>query len=232
MKPIIGVLAEVDSTLTCKVNGAYITAIEKSGGIPVLLPYGQEDATLDAFTDVCDGFLFTGGADVDPLRYGEKVKDTCGTIQHRRDELDFAMFNRALATGKPILAICRGAQLVNVALGGTLYQDIPTEFITDMIHRQIEPKDAFSHNVCVIEGTPLRALVGKERIPVNSFHHQAAKKLGAGLCVMACADDGIPEAFYLSGDRYLRAYQWHPEGLFENDIYSRIIFSDFIKACN
>ena len=231
MKPIIGVLAEVDTELVCKVNNAYINAIEKSGGVPVLLPYVQDKATLDAFVTKCDGFFFTGGADVAPSRYGEEIKDTCGVIQYRRDELDFAMLERVLDSRKPILAVCRGAQLVNVALGGTLYQDIPTEVDTNTVHRQSEPKNVFSHSVRTVENTPLSTLLGMETIPVNSFHHQAIKMLGNGLEVMALADDGIIEAVYRTGTQYLRAYQWHPEGLFENDIYSRLIFSDFIKAC-
>lgn len=231
MPPIIGILAEVDNEIITKVQNSYINAIEKSGGIPILLPYVQDDKTIESLVDVCDGFLFTGGRDIDPLRYGEQVKDTCGEIQKYRDELDLKVFQRVIATSKPILAICRGAQLVNVALGGTLYQDISTEIKTGIPHQQSEPNFCTSHSVQVFENTPLFDLVGEKSIPVNSFHHQAIKKLGEGLEVMAVAEDGIPEAFYVSGERYIRTYQWHPERLCDHDIYNRRIFDDFIEAC-
>lgn len=129
------------------------------------------------------------------------------------------------------MAICRGAQLVNVALGGTLYQDIPTEIISNIPHRQTEPKDSHSHEICVFENTPLRNLVMSERIKVNSFHHQALKLLGNGLSVMATADDGVIEAVYSTEHPYLLAYQWHPERLFDADNLNRVLFTDFIDAC-
>ena len=195
------------------------------------MPYVSDDSAIEAFVTLCDGFFFTGGADVSPTRYGEQPKPACGDIQYNRDELEYRVLEQALRTAKPILAVCRGAQLVNVAFGGTLYQDIPSEMDTSIPHRQSEPKFSPSHSVTVWENTPLRALTGRERIPANSFHHQAIKTLGTGLEIMATADDGIVEAVYLPQVRYLRAYQWHPERLYENDRYNRLIFEDFIKAC-
>lgn len=115
-----------------------------------------------------------------------------------------------------------------MALGGTLYQDIPSEIKTTLPHRQTEPKDAPSHEVQLLDGAPLKALTGKNRIPANSFHHQAIKRLGEGLRVMAVADDGVIEAVYHTGDRYLRAYQWHPERLYDSDEDNRLLFDDFI----
>ena len=141
------------------------------------------------------------------------------------------MVQRVLAAQKPILVICRGAQLVNVALGGTLYQDIPTEMQTTLLHRQSEPKFSPSHAVRVIEHTPLMELVGKEWLEANSFHHQAIKHLGKGLAVMAVAEDGIIEAVYATGASYLRAYQWHPERLYDTHWQHRLVFDDFINAC-
>ena len=231
MRPIIGVFAEVDLEQNTKVQNAYIRAIEESGGIPILLPYVKDTDTMNHFVNLCDGFFFTGGADIDPQRYEEKAKATCGEIQVNRDELEFKVFQVVINTSKPILAVCRGAQLVNVALGGTLYQDIPSEIPTQISHRQNEPKFSPSHSIIVLENTPLFRLMEKERIPANSFHHQAIKTLGDGLEVMALADDNIVEAFYLTEERYIRAYQWHPERLYETDIYNRRIFDDFIKAC-
>ncbi len=231
MKPIIGVLAEVDLEQNTKVQNGYIRAIEESGGIPILLPYVKDTDTMERFVSLCDGFFFTGGADIDPQRYGEEPKNTCGRIQYARDELEFAVIQIVNKTSKPLLAVCRGAQLVNIALGGTLYQDIPSEINTQISHKQTEPKNSPSHDVQILKSTPLFELMKKTEMTANSFHHQAIKKLGEGLQIMAVADDGIVEAFCLSGERYLRAYQWHPERLYGTDIDNRLIFDDFIRAC-
>ena len=197
MKPIIGMLAEVDDELSVKLQNSYVKAIERSGGIPIILPYVTDGETVKQFVELADGFCFTGGVDVEPRHYGEQTKDTCGDIQRARDELEFKVFEEVVHTNKPILAICRGIQFVNVALGGTLYQDIPTELETTMLHRQTEPKDTPSHEVNVLENTPLHELVGgANRITANSFHHQAIKTLGKGLAVMSRADDGIIEAVF------------------------------------
>ena len=231
MKPIIGILAEVDSTLAGRVGHLYVSAIEQSGGVPLLLPYVTEQDTLAAFAECCHGFLFTGGGDIDPLRYGEERLPECGEPTGSRDALELAVFDAILKTGKPIMAICRGIQLVNVALGGTLYQDLPSQLGESVRHRQEEPKDAPSHVVSLIADTPLRALAQQDSIPANSFHHQAVKALGHGLEVMAVTEDGVVEAVYLKGSQYLRAYQWHPERLYHQDPRQRALFDDFIHAC-
>ena len=231
MRPIIGVLAEIDSELSTKVRHSYIHAIEQSGGIPVLFPYVDGDETVEHMVDSCDGFLFTGGADIDPKRYGEEAGENIGEIQAHRDEFEFHVFQKVINTEKPILAICRGAQLVNVALGGTLYQDIPSQVQTNMLHRQIEPYFSPSHNVKILINTPLSELMRTEQITANSFHHQAIKALGKGLETMAIAEDGIVEAVYSPVGRYIRAYQWHPERLVDIDTQNRKIFEDFIHAC-
>ena len=227
MKPLIGILAEVDIDAVTKVQNTYAEAIEKSGGVPILLPYIENAETIKCFVELCDGFFFTGGADIDPVYYGESVSDACGPIQPLRDALEFRLFEAVIATEKPILAICRGAQLVNVALGGTLYQDISSELDTWIAHRQSEAKCSPSHAVSVLSDTPLERLIGTVQMTANSFHHQAVKRLGRDLSVMALAEDGIIEAFFLKGTRYLRAYQWHPERLFEADAQNRMIFSIF-----
>ena len=231
MRPIIGVLAEVDAELNTRVQNSYIHAIEKAGGTPVLFPYVDENGTIERLVDICDGFVFTGGTDIFPKRYGEEAGEHLGELQENRDDLEFHFFQKVIKTSKPLLAICRGAQLVNVALGGTLYQDIPTELSTNIAHRQNEPKFSPSHDVKIVANTPLHEMMGTEKIKGNSFHHQAIKTLGKGLEIMAFAEDGIIEAVYLCGKRYIRAYQWHPERLFETDTQNRMIFEDFIHAC-
>ena len=232
MKPTIGVLAAVSDEKESSVQNPYIKAVEQCGGIPVLLPYVEQDGTLDRYARLCDGFFFAGGFDIAPQRYGEEPKKNCGALQRYRDEMDFKMFEKAFSTAKPILGICRGAQLINVALGGTLHQDIPSEIKTDIMHRQTEPTFSYSHAVRILENTPLHSLILQDHMKANSFHHQAIKRLGEGLVPMAVADDGILEAAYLPGKRYLRAYQWHPERLFEMCEYNKRIFVDFISACS
>ena len=228
MNPIIGILAEVDDErLTC-VLPTYIHAIEAAGGLPLLLPYVENIETVADFTRRCDGFCFTGGMDVDPARYGEAIKPACGTIQRYRDDLEFRVLGEVLKADKPILAICRGAQLINVAFGGTLYQDLPSEYDTPIPHRQSEGKFEPSHPILVEQGTPLFALVGKTSMTGNSFHHQAIKDLGDGLEIMARAEDGIVEAVWSPKMRYLRAYQWHPERLYDLDADNRSIFENFV----
>ncbi len=231
MTPIIGMLGEVDAEKSTIVQTAYLRSIENAGGTPVLLPYTQEKKTVERFVSLCDGFVFTGGGDVHPNRYGEEMKETCGTPDVMRDELELAVFASAYKAGKPILAICRGIQILNVAMGGTLYQDLPTEYPVKLFHRQKEPKFSPSHGVKIMENTPLHTLIGAEEMTANSFHHQAVKDLAAGLEVMALSDDGVIEAVYAPGKGYLRAYQWHPERLAGTDENNHLLFEDFIKAC-
>lgn len=229
MKPIVGILAEVNEEKTAVLH-TYIRAIEESGGIPVLIPYIEREETFDRFLTFCDGFFFTGGADIDPGRYGEKSHPESGPFQPLRDVLEFSMLEKVYASEKPILGVCRGAQLLNVFLGGALYQHIPDVFASSVFHRQSEPKTSPSHSILICEHTPLRELVGKDDMLGNSFHHQAVKTLGKGLRVMAKASDGIVEAFYSESYPYLRAYQWHPERLFAIDADNKKIFEDFISA--
>lgn len=230
MKPIIAMLVEIDDDRAAKALNTYVHAIEGAGGLPLIIPYSESEEVIDRYVELCDAFFFTGGRDIDPKYYGEEISAACGEMHHFRDELEFRVFKKAFASGKPILGICRGAQLINVALGGTLYQDIPSELETDMLHRQTEPTMSPSHSVNILPDTPLFDLLGSEKIVANSFHHQAAKRLGDGLEVMAKADDGVIEAFYLKGERYLRAYQWHPERLFDTYTTNRAIFLDFINV--
>lgn len=231
MKPIIGLLAEVDADKKNGLNYSYSAAIEAAGGIAVLLPYTESEATLSDYTALCDGFFFTGGADIDPKHFGEQIHPACGQIYEHRDALELSIFPLALKSGKPILGICRGLQLINVALGGTLYQDLPTEYAVTLSHRQTEPATAPSHGIKILKDTPLHALIGKEYMTGNSFHHQAIQTLGKGLSVTARAEDGVIEAVTYEGDSYLRAYQWHPERLCTSDADNLRLFEEFIGKC-
>lgn len=231
MKPIIGVLTSVDNERTTSAVSLYVEPIERSGGIPIVLPFTLNSSTHKKYAELCDGFFFSGGADIDPLYYGEEASAYCGELEPYRDSHEFSMLDDVLRLKKPILAICRGIQLINVGLGGTLYQDIPSELNTPISHRQKEPKLSHSHHINVLADTPLSDIFGEGEILVNSFHHQAIKSLGKGLSPMAFAEDGIIEAVYLKDYPYLRGYQWHSERLYDSDSYNRKLLDDFICAC-
>ena len=230
-RPLIGITVDIEDDRFLSTPAAYMTAVERAGGVPLILPFCENEETIARYVELCDGFLFSGGKDIDPARYGEERSQNCGELAPIRDDLEFRLLDAVMKTDKPILAICRGMQFINVAFGGTLIQDIPTELDTDISHRQTEPKFDFSHSVNVLEGTPLCDLAGCGRIRANSFHHQSVKRMADGFELMAEADDGIAEAMYFKGERYIRAYQWHPERLFEIDGNARAIFSDFINEC-
>lgn len=228
--PIIAILAQVDNEKNTKLASTYTEAIEKSGGVPLIFPYTEDEKTLDSLIELCDGFLFSGGADIEPSLYGEQRSPFCDASQSYRDSLELRVFAKVFEARKSIMGICRGIQLINVALGGSLYQDIPSEYQTGILHRQTEPNDMPSHSVLIESETPLYALVGKDSMPSNSFHHQALKRLGKGLEVMATSEDGMVEAVYLKGYPYLRAYQWHPERLYGTSAENKSLFDDFINA--
>ena len=231
MKPIIAILGQVDDERTVTLLPTYSYAIERAGGTPFIIPYTEDEELISYYANICDGFLFSGGCDIEPKKFGEETKSTCGNIQKFRDALEFAVFKKAFEQKKPIMAICRGIQVINVALGGTLYQDIPTEIPSEISHRQKEPKNMPSHEVQILSDTPLMELILKAKMTANSFHHQAIKALGEGLEVMALADDGIIEAVYYNGENYIMGYQWHPERLCEFEEDNKTLFLDFIKTC-
>ena len=232
MLPIIGIIASAKDVDDLTSTTTYPKAIEAAGGIPVVLPCGDNFDVYDHFLEICDGFMFTGGCDIRPTRYGEETLPECGSIQDHRDVIELAFFGKAIKTNKPLIAICRGIQLVNVGLGGTLYQDIPSQIGTDIAHKQTEGRFEPSHSVNIIENTPLCAMTGgKASMIANSFHHQAIKELGRGLEVMARAEDDIIEAVYMPEKPYVRAYQWHPERLWQIDADNLAIFTEFVKAC-
>ncbi len=230
MKPLIGIVSSLDKEGNSLAYFDYVSAVELSGGVPLVLPYTETEETVMSYTELCDGFLFLGGCDVEPSRYGTEASEFLGETDPRRDSFDFMMIWHLLKKQKPIMAVCRGAQVINIALGGTLIQDIKSEYKTDIIHRQESGKYEYSHDVLIDEGEKLYSLLKKSRITVNSFHHQAVKKLGKGLRTMALSEDGIIEAFRAYDHPYLYAYQWHPERLYAKDKDQLKLFYDFIMT--
>ena len=230
MKPLIGITASIDDKTSLSSFFAYARAIERAGGLPLVLPYLETSDALDDFIAACDGIFLTGGMDIEPSRYGEEKHPKCGECQPNRDTLEYAVLSRALKADKPILAICRGHQLVNVYLGGTLYQHLPEERPSDIPHVQAGDPFIPSHPILIEDGSPLSSLIGKREMCGNSFHHQAVKTLGKGLTVTAKSPDGLIEGLTLQSVTYLRTYQWHPERLIDTDRDSLLLFEDFIAA--
>ena len=231
MKPIVGVMPlwdeEKDSLWMLP---GYLDGLRQAGGLPVIFPFTEDAQELDQLVNMCDGFLFTGGQDVSPERYHEAPLPELGEICPKRDVMEKIVLEKAISADKPILGICRGIQLINAALGGTLYQDIPTQHPSDTDHHQPAPYDLPIHEIALVKGSPLHRCLKTDRLPVNSCHHQAIKQLAPGLEPMAAAPDGLIEAVYMPGQTFLWAVQWHPEFSFRRDIYSRMIFASFVEA--
>jgi len=234
-KPIIAITSRYDEDRVWQ-RETYLNCIDQAGGIPVSLPLTGGALEIQDIVDRFDGFLFSGGADIHPGAYGEEVLPQCGGIVPERDRIELPLMAAALRSGKPVLGICRGFQVMNVALGGTLYQDIPTQLPQSKIQHDQEkiPGQSLAeatHTVNLIRSTPLAQLTGREMLEVNSMHHQGVKKLGEGLCAMATANDGIVEAMYLPQLPFAWAVQWHPEWLGMQDDPSAQLFCAFIRAC-
>lgn len=194
-----------------------------AGGLPVMLPLTTNRTLLAQMAQTLDGFLFTGGHDVSPALYGETPLPACGACCAQRDEMESTLLPLLLEKDVPVLGICRGIQFLNAALGGTLYQDLPTQAPSALTHHQAPPYDAPVHTVLLVENTPLHALPGETTIAVNSYHHQTVKTLAPSLRAMAYATDGLVEAAYMLGKKYVWAVQWHPEFSFLKDANSRTI---------
>lgn len=207
----------------------YPDAIRDSGGIPVILPLHISPGDAAEILDRCDGLILTGGPDVHPALFGEEIHEACGSICPARDTLEQALYRHALERDMPVLGICRGIQTINVFQGGTLYQDLPTEKPSDVSHNSERPYDRVIHHVNL--SGPLRALLGVERLGVNSIHHQAVKDLGEDLEVMAVSDDQVVEALRHKRKKFVWGVQWHPEFSFQVDENSRKIVKAFVDAC-
>lgn len=190
---------------------SYIRALEAMGLAPVLITPAHSAPAIEALVEACCGLVLTGGEDVDPACYGEEPSPALGATIPARDRMEFRALSCALERKVPVLGICRGCQLLNVHFGGTLYQDIDTERPGDLLHEQREPWGKRSHSATVHPGSRLHEIVGGEDLFINSFHHQAVKKVGDGLRVVARADDGLVEAIEHEEHPWLLGVQWHPE---------------------
>jgi putative glutamine amidotransferase len=210
----------------------YVASLERAGAEVRELTPAQD--VLPAALDDCDGVLLTGGADVDPIEYGDTTRHPAVELVPERDAYELRLARLALARDLPLLAICRGAQVLNVAAGGTLIQDIPSEHPTTLAHTITEPKNAIAHDVTVVPDTCLALLVAGPRphggrLAVNSRHHQSVKDTAPGFIVSATAPDGIIEAIERPGAQFCVGVQWHPENFWQTGEFGGL-FAGLIEA--
>lgn len=231
-KPVIGVVPLWDEEKeSIWMLPHYLDGLRAAGALPVVFPLDADAEDIRQLYDLCSGLVFTGGQDVDPALYGQTRSDRCGPLCPRRDALESRLFRLAMEGGKPMLGICRGLQLMNVLLGGTLYQDLPTQHPSEISHSMKPPYDRPCHPVSLAKGGFLRSLLGQEELEVNSYHHQAICRLAPSLRAEAQSPDGLTEAFLCPEHPFLLAVQWHPEYRFRSDPASAAILQALADHC-
>lgn len=230
MKPIIG-LTMYDFDKKLDINNAYLTSIELAGGIPICIPNATEE-NVEAVLNVVDGLVLIGGADIDPLLFNEEPHRHIGSVVRKRDDSDLLLMKAAFKRQMPVLGICRGQQIMNVAFGGTIIQDIPSQVENTILHKQPSKRGELAHTV-EVKTPKFNEIFTEETFRVNTFHHQSVGNLGEGLLVSAVAKDGIIEGIEHESHPYCVAVQWHPEELAPNgDVYAQRLFKSFIEACH
>lgn len=246
-RPLIGVPTQTLQSLGGAVSAEvppswvmsqrYVQTVAAAGGVPVMLPLLTGDgATLRAMYDRLDGIFLPGGADVDPGSYGAERHPRCDpSTDPHRDQLELAFVRWAVDEGKPVLGVCRGLQIVNLVLGGSLWQDLADECPGTEKHDYFPfdgrfARDHLAHDVTVTPQTRLREILGCDALVVNSMHHQGVRTVADGLVVSAIAPDGVIEGLEGAGDAFLVAVQWHPEALTERDARMRRLFTAFVDA--
>jgi putative glutamine amidotransferase len=217
-KPIIGIPASIAAPnakgyIYQQVGAPYLAAIEQAGAIPLMLPVTADRSLMQGLLECVDGVLFQGGGDLYPGLYGQDSTPEVQTWNLATDEFELRLCRECVAVDRPVLAICRGLQVLNVAMGGTLVQDIPSQRPGPVQHRQSGQREQPTHAIEVQTGSLLRDILCEDRLYVNSLHHQSVDRLGSGLSVSARSEDGVVEGLELPGKRFTVAVQFHPEEL-------------------
>ena len=231
--PVIGVVPRYDFEWTgLAISDGYLSGLLETGAVPIVLPTTSDPAHIERIVAACDGFLIPGGQDIDPGMYGAQRKPRTHRSATARDAMERALIKAAIAADKPVLGICRGMQSLNVALGGTLHQDIASDHGDSALqHAQGRPFDMPAHMVEVVEGSLLEKCVGATRLGVNTIHHQSVADLGEGLVVSAISpDDGVIEGIELPSARFVLGVQWHPEHMWRTRPHSKRLFKALVDA--
>jgi putative glutamine amidotransferase len=236
MRPLIGIpchflLRDGTKRPAYGNNRAYVEAIEDAGGISILIPYVQALQELDNILERLDGVLLPGGTDIQPSYYCEKPHAELMPANPQLDELEFALTRYALRKNLPILGICRGTQVLNVTLGGTLYQDVQQVGSEQHLYLD-QPRSTLVHDLCLDPQSRMARLVKATRFKVNSLHHQAIKKPGKGVRIVGWAEDNTPEAIEVEGYRFAMGLQCHPEEIYEQVPACARFFEAFVNACS
>lgn len=243
-RPLIGLITQVQETqaepdpLAVVTHNQYVRAIEEAGAAALLVPLlTDEEARLRECFDRLDGLFLTGGTDIDPVHYGEARHPLCEKPDPERDRAELLLFQWARADRLPVLGICRGLQLINAALGGTLHQDLAVQRPESIKHDYFSdsggyPRDRLSHEVSVQPASQLGKILGQETWHVNSMHHQGIRTLADGLISTAFAPDGLIEGVESAAGGFLIAVQWHPEELTDNVPGMRRLFGGFVQAAS
>lgn len=234
MKPIIGIVPSItEDEREIFTNIDNIEAIKVAGGIPLVLPYMMEETAISQYITLIDGLYLGGGNDIDPSYFGEAPHPKLGEVNPIRDAFEWYILKKALAKDKPILGVCKGSQMINIVLGGDLYQDLESQVGHELIqHQQHSPVGHPSHNIDVVEGTKLYKIINKSTIKVNSRHHQAIRNPGKDIIVSSRSNDGVIESIESTTHEFVLGVQWHPENLLaEGDSSSQQILQSFIHTC-
>ncbi len=232
LQAIDGIPAALPASVV--MNQRYYEAVAAAGGAPVLIPLLEDIDALRATYDACAGILLPGGVDMDPATYGEAPHERLGRIDPDRDRVELQVARWAIEDRKPLLGLCRGLQVINVATGGTLFQDLEAQLAGGIRHDYFPTygfgRDHLSHEVAVDPSSRLRSLVDLDQLPVNSMHHQGVKQLGVGLVASAHASDGLIEAAEAANGHWMVGVQWHPEVFDSQDPHTRELFRGFVDA--
>ena len=239
MKPMIGIVAGVQDETSenpwerCdKLPRTYCEAVAAAGGIPIILPASDHEDTVRGALAAVSGVVISGGADIDPILYGDPERHATVTgISALRDAMDAIVVRYVLERDLPCFGICRGIQSLNAFAGGTLYQDVPSQVGTDVCHRQEQPGCEGTHEIAISPGNRLAQVLGGDTARVNSFHHQAVRDVAAGFVATARTSDGVIEAIESPDARFCLAVQFHPEVMAPSDATMRRLFDAFVVAC-
>lgn len=238
MRPLIGIPCQADyregsgRPIYCN-NRTYVHAIENAGGVPVLIPMLNDVSLLESLLVRLDGFLFSGGVDIDSGQYDEDAHPHLGEVDLRLDDLELFLVRWALRENMPVLGICRGMQLLNVALGGSLYQDLESQKAEAMVHCRRElPRNTLIHSIHIAEGSQMEKVLGTNEMWINSLHHQSVKDPGQGVSISGRAEDGVAELLEVVGYPFVIGIQGHPEELYTSEPICAKLFSAFVAACS